>query len=270
MSTCCHDTARLIFAMGLAAIAYGAVFGFLPRSADTVKTMVECVAQNPKNFVTCVKGNGTTSGTSNTVKNPLLINILFIVMVTFGCVFLVLAIVFIILSCCCCRGSSCLAILENIMLGLALPALLDGVCYVGSVLLLQIGAIKNNNLAQNALNIAGTYSGYVGVSLAAGWLITCLIGPVMTRNNSTCLKIICMVIGLAAAGGVYCAVVLVDPKKVPNLSNSTNGTGTSTLTTTKDRLYPALIVAAFVVADYVLMFFMCTCVTSGCCCGRSD
>lgn len=266
MSTCCHDTARLIFAMGLAAIAYGAVFGFLPRSADTVKTMVECVAKTPKNFVDCVKG---TNGNSNNVKNPLLINILFIVMVTFGCVFLVLAIVFIVLSCCCCRGSSCLAILENIMLGLALPALLDGVCYVGSVLLLQIGAISNNTLAKNALNIAGTYSGYVGVSLAAGWLITCLIGPVMTRNNSTCLKIICMVIGLVVAGGVYCAVVLVDPKKVPNLSNSTNNTS-NTLTTTKERLYPALIIAAFVVADYVLMFFMCTCVTSGCCCGRSD
>lgn len=85
-------------------------------------------------------------------------------MVTFGCVFLVLAIVFIILNCCCCHGSSCLAILENIMLGLALPALLDGVCYIGSVLLLKIGAISNNNLAKNALNIAGTYSGYVGVS----------------------------------------------------------------------------------------------------------
>ena len=269
MSTCCHDTARLIFAMGLAAIAYGAVFGFLPRSADTVKKMVDCVTKTPKNFVTCVKGNGTTSGTSNTVKNPLLINILFIVMVTFGCVFLVLAIVFIVLSCCCCRGSSCLAILENIMLGLALPALLDGVCYVGSVLLLQIGAISSNELAKNALNIAGTYSGYVGVSLAAGWLITCLIGPVMTRNNSTCLKIICMVIGLVVAGGVYCAVVLVDPKKVPNLSSSTNNTG-NTPTSTKDRLYPALIITAFVVADYVLMFFMCTCVTSGCCCGRSD
>lgn len=269
MSACCHDVARLIFTMGLAAIAYGAVFGFLPRSADTVKNMVECAAKNPKGFIDCVKGNGNGgSGGTNSVKNPLLINILFIVMVTFGCVFLVLAIVFIILNCCCCHGSSCLAILENIMLGLALPALLDGVCYIGSVLLLKIGAISNNNLAKNALNIAGTYSGYVGVSLAAAWLITCLIGPVMTRNNSTCLKIVCMVIGLAVAAGVYCAVVLVDPKKVPNLNTgTTNGT---TPTGIKERLYPALIVAAFVAADYVLMFFLCTCITSGGCCRKSD
>ncbi|EFO63760.1 Hypothetical protein GLP15_3847 [Giardia lamblia P15] len=265
MSACCHDVARLIFAMGLAAIAYGAVFGFLPRSADTVKTMVDCVAKTPKNFISCVKGNGGSNG----VKNPLLINILFIVMVTFGCVFLVLAIVFIILNCCCCHGSSCLAILENIMLGLALPALLDGVCYLGSVLLLNINAIKSNELAKNALNIAGTYSGYVGVSLAAAWLLTCLIGPVMTRNNSTCLKIVCMIVGLAVAAGVYCAVVLVDPKKVPNLNNSTTN-GTTTPTGIKERLYPALIIAAFVAADYVLMFLLCTCITSGGCCGKSD
>lgn len=294
MSSCCHSIARLIFAMGLAAIAYGAVFGFLPRDAKVVKTMFECVTGTVKSisggitgkkfgkfpkledFVKCVKGENPSSSDSSTStttvtaadtnKNAFLINILFFVMVAFATIFLVLAIIFIILSfCCCCAGSPCIATIENIMLGLALPALLDVVCYVGASILLEKNVFKDNKIAEDALNIAGAYSGYIGVSLAAGWLITCLIGPVMTRNNSICMKMICMIIGLAAACGVYCAVVLADPKKVPKIDNNA-----ATTTTTKDRLYPALIVAGAVGIDYVIMFFMCTFVTAGCCRGGSN
>lgn len=276
MPSCCHIIARHIFAMGLTAIVYGAVFGFTPRDVKVVKAMIDCAKNNvkrPETLIECMTGtvdsNQNTTSVIITVDSnndqAFLINALFLTMVTLGHVISIVGIVFMFLHFFCCRGKSGISITANVMLGLGLPAIIDEASYLGTLLSPESNKSDNSTVITNVLNLASTYSGYVGISLAAGWLITCLIGPVMTRIHSICMRIVCLVIGLAAAAGLYCAIVLaIPPEKLPG-----NIKPDPTLSA-NERLCSTLIVAAFISLGYIMMFFICTCMTVITCCGRSD
>ncbi|TNJ28957.1 hypothetical protein GMRT_11397 [Giardia muris] len=211
---CGCDSIISLLCLGLPAIAYAVVFGFLPRNAtDLQSALTACMGGPFSQFGKCMLGGNSTGGPSG---SALTVGRTWFIIVLLALAGLLLAIAVLVVKCvlCCCAACCpciccCFDYLFGIAIGLAIPTVVDAGLYL-------FCALKLGNAGSNSstfLQALCTYGGYGALSLGSAWLLSLVL--VLFLGNKSCgMRALILILGSIVAFTVITVLVATNAMRI--------------------------------------------------------
>lgn len=248
---CGCDSIISLLCLGVPAIAYAVVFGFLPRNATKLQNaLTKCLGGSPKDFGNCMIKENEVSKT-------------WFIIVLLALVAILLAIAVLIIKCvlCCCAACCpciccCFDYLFGIAIGLAIPTVVDAGLYLFCAIKIGSMVQGSGQTPSRFLMILCTYSGYGALSLGSAWLLSLIL--VFFLGNKGCgLRSLILILGSIVAFTVITVLVVTNSMLLRDSS-------APKLDSFQKKL-PGLFLGALEVVAYLGAFF----IAKPCfCCGK--
>jgi len=196
-------------------IVVGLALAFIPRDYENAVHFYKCMEQEPPfgefpledQYDYCM----------NRVAHADYLSVYLMVGIpAAGIIFLILAIVFLVISVFCCGAIGCVKYSSRVFTTIFFALFADTVFFWGSYFFLGDNFSESQPSTREVLyaTFLGTNSVGQYISLAAAWLLTAILAPFLTAGNKCFMKTIVILLGAVVAAGMMELLLWADYYKV--------------------------------------------------------